>query len=69
MLASFSLVTSATTAPLVGLTTVSAQAPKEDFQFPTTLYMVGAKLDCWAALQVPSVGTGAVPSSYFTSHQ
>jgi hypothetical protein len=37
---------------------VSAQTPKEDFQFPMTLYTVGAKLDFWAALQVTFVDTG-----------
>jgi hypothetical protein len=42
----------------VYLTTVSAQAPKEDFQFPMTLYTAGAKLDFWAALQVTIVDTG-----------
>jgi hypothetical protein len=37
--------------------TVSAQAPKEDFQPPMTPYTVGAQLDFWAALQVTFVDT------------
>ena len=45
----------------VYLTTVSARAPKEDFQFPMMLYTVGTKLDFWAALQVTFLDMGAGP--------
>ena len=46
--------------------TVSAQAPKEDFQFPMMLYAVGAKSDFWAALQITSVDMGAGPTLLLT---